>query len=336
MTGVPERPGGQGAQVSKYLDGLNGEWQRRLEMANRPGIAALAAYVSDENAIAFLGAGCSTPLYPLWGELVGNLIAHASERGVARERIELYRKLAPRNSDAVVELIRSDLGVARYLEYLRSIFRGKKDAQTAEPWTAIHAAVARIAFRATITTNYDPGILNARAQYGAPASVADFVTWVDEGELDRWRTGDAWLDRSAPVLYAHGIYSAPENIVLAMGEYRRAYSGRLTEVLRTVLTRDHVVWIGFSFADRHFQAILEGVAAMTGPAMARVAVPRHIAIVPLELGDGLDDPLVMRSFIETLYGAEAIFYPVRQGDHSALGALLEELREGFGGALRDT
>src|SRR5207302_6369993 len=74
-----------------------------------------------------------------------------------------------------------------------------------------------------------------------------FTTWEDELGLDEWRTGDVFGADELPVLFAHGQHSRPDSIVLATTEYRRAYAGKLPQVLARLLD-GHLVWLGFSFA----------------------------------------------------------------------------------------
>ena len=56
-------------------------------------------------------------------------------------------------------------------------------------------------------------------------------TWLDELGLDEWRTGRVFGGAELPVLYAHGVHSQPDSVVLAASDYRRAYAGKLAPVL---------------------------------------------------------------------------------------------------------
>ena len=47
-------------------------------------------------------------------------------------------------------------------------------------------------------------------------------------------------------------------MVLAASDYRRAYAGKLAQVLER-LDGGHLCWIGFSFADQRLAAILREV-----------------------------------------------------------------------------
>ena len=53
-----------------YLDGLPPAKREELARANDPGLTALRQYLASGQAVAFLGAGVSAPLYPLWAGLI--------------------------------------------------------------------------------------------------------------------------------------------------------------------------------------------------------------------------------------------------------------------------
>ena len=66
--------------MADYLDGLPPERAAELARVNGPGLAALRGYLESGAAVAFLGAGASAPLYPLWNGLIGELIDAAAGR----------------------------------------------------------------------------------------------------------------------------------------------------------------------------------------------------------------------------------------------------------------
>ena len=95
-----------------------------------------------------------------------------------------------------------------------------------------------------------------------------------------------------PVLFAHGQHNRPDSIVLATTEYRRAYAGKLPQVLAG-LVDGHLVWIGFSFADQRIAAILREVAERTGTRVDPGAAPRHVAVMAWDPAAAGNDPPVL-------------------------------------------
>jgi hypothetical protein len=68
-----------------YLSGLPEDQRDELTRVNAPGLTALREYLSSGQAVAFLGAGVSTPLYPLWDGLIGELVDAAADRLTPKE-----------------------------------------------------------------------------------------------------------------------------------------------------------------------------------------------------------------------------------------------------------
>jgi SIR2-like domain len=308
-----------------YLAGLPADQRAGLERVNGPGLAALRDYLKAVEVVAFLGAGASAPLYPLWAGLIGELTDAAADR-LSPEQVATCQELASSSPDAVVEIVRRSLGAGVFREVLRQVLRARSDAVTGRSWTDVQELVCRCAFRAVVTTNYDPGIVNARMRVRPGASETGFTTWENELGLDRWRTGDVFGEDELPVLFAHGQHNRPDTVVLATTEYRRAYAGKLPHVLARLLD-GHVCWIGFSFADQRIGAILREIGGQTGTRIDPGAAPRHVAVMPWDPEAEAKDPGVLAQRAEIEYGAQLVLYPAPRGDHAALPALLAGLTD---------
>jgi len=310
---------------ASYLAGLPADQRASLGRVNAPGLAALRDYLKSGEMVAFLGAGASAPLYPLWAGLVSELACAAANR-LSPTQAATCRALASSSPDAVVEIVRRDLGAGVFREVLRQVLRTRSDPVTGRSWTDVQELVCRCAFKAVVTTNYDPGIVNARMRVRPQASGTGFTTWEDELGLDRWRTGDVFGEDELPVLFAHGQHNRPDTVVLATTEYRRAYAGKLPHVLARLLD-GHVCWIGFSFADQRIGAILRQIGERTGTRAEPGAAPRHVAVMPWDPAAADNDPQVLAQRAEIDYGAQLVLYPTSGDDHSALAALLEGLTD---------
>ena len=226
-----------------------------------------------------------------------------------------------------MEIVRQQLGAASYREVLREVLRARVDPETGRSWTAVQELVCRCAFKAVVTTNYDPGIVNARMRVRPGASATGFTTWEDELGLDRWRTGDVFGEDELPVLFAHGQHNKPDSIVLAATEYRRAYAGKLPQVLAELVTDGHLAWIGFSFADQRIAAVLREVAERTGTRVDPGGAPRHVAVMAWDPDAEGNDPGVLTRRAEIGFGARLVLYPAPESDHSALGRLLADMTD---------
>ena len=322
-----------GDPAAGYLDGLPPEQAAELARVNEPGLTALRRYLASGQAVAFLGAGVSAPLYPLWDGLIGELVDAAAPRLSEREAATC-RALARENPEEMVEFIRQQLGVASYREVMRSALRTRVDPESGRSWTLVQELVCRCAFKAVVTTNYDVGIVDARLRVRPGAGATGFTTWEDELGLDGWRTGDVFGEDELPVLFAHGQHNKPDSIVLATTEYRRAYAGKLPQVLARLMD-GHLGWLGFSFADQRISAVLREVAERTGTRIDPGGAPRHVAVMAWDADAEGNDPGVLDHRAEIGYGARLVLYPARSGDHSALGRLLAALTDDQFGPVGD-
>ncbi len=104
--------------AADYLAGLPSAQSEELARVNDPGLTALRGYLASGEAVAFLGAGVSAPLYPLWDGLIGELVDAAAGR-LDEGAAATCRTLARQSPEEVVEIVRQQLGVASYREVLR-------------------------------------------------------------------------------------------------------------------------------------------------------------------------------------------------------------------------
>lgn len=314
-----------GDHFADYLAGLPPEQAAALAKVNGPGIAALRRYLDSGEAVAFLGAGVSAGLYPMWRGLIGDLVDAAGARLDPAEA-ESCKALADGSPEEAVEIIRQRLGVASYREALRQALRARVDPDTGRSWTPVQELICRCAFKAVVTTNYDPGILDARSRVRPGALATGFTTWEDELGLDQWRTGDVFGESELPVLFAHGLHYRPDSVVLATTEYRRAYAGKLPRVLARLMD-GRLIWIGFSFADQRIAAILRQIADHTGTTIDPGGAPRHVAVMSWDPDARNNDPGVLARRAEIAFGAQVVLYPAPDDDHSALALLLAGLTD---------
>jgi hypothetical protein len=205
---------------------------------------------------------------------------------MARRGVTTYREMARKSPYAVVQIVQEALGQVLYLEALRELSRTRRDSVTGRSFTAAQELTARCDFRGLVTTNYDPGIVNAQMAVRPQAASTGFASWTDEDAMDAWRTSDVFTEDELPVLYTHGHHNQPDAIVLATTEYRRAYRSGLDRVLHNLLETRHVVWIArFRFTDRRIMAILHQIEAPTKGAESTASDPYALAhVAEIEYG----------------------------------------------------
>jgi tetratricopeptide (TPR) repeat protein len=294
---------------------------------NRAAYDVLVSSLSEGEAIAFVGAGASAGMYPLWNQFIESLADHAVAEGKATPR-DAARWKADTNSSPQqrVNVIVRKLGEPRYRNFLKESFAPRRGSD-GKPYTVTHAALLRLPFSGYVTTNYDPALDYARADLRPDSLTTGTPTWRDDEEVYRWYTGDIFgRAGDCPILWLHGYWQRPNDIVLNSGEYSAAYKpGLYRNLFNGLWGQRHLVFVGFGFNDPQF-------TFMVGEYLRDLrdinALPRHVALLGMPVGeDGrLPDAEAVnewRDNLEADYHVRPLFYPVRDGDHSALQVLLD-------------
>src|SRR5215207_5555678 len=142
------------------------------------GLASLAEALRDQRAVAWVGAGASAGLYPLWTELVQLLATSARDAKLATDgELAGWLKLAGSRPQEVAAQIRKHLGDERYRTRLYEIFSTPPTDQ--RPFTDLHATLMSLPFSGYVTTNYDDGLIEARTSLRT-ATEPGWTTWRDE------------------------------------------------------------------------------------------------------------------------------------------------------------
>lgn len=291
-------------------------------VGNEPVFRELVELLNTDEAIAFVGAGASAPLYPLWDALVAQLAELAVTQRRAKPRQQQYwcRK-AKERPDRIAQQIRGVLLPGGFADFMRTTFGVRKGADGL-PFTPTHAALARLPFQGHVTTNYDHGLEEACSALRRDRKPKSF-RWDDE-TVSLWRRETPQDPRELPIFHAHGDVDRVDSMVLGIDDYRRVYTDQhpYLDLLGHLMSRERLVFVGFGFSDPWLVSFADRVATVSG-GRQRTA-PRHIAIVGLPEDEIEDADLHARELEESLH-ARVLFYPVRQGSHAALGELLDAL-----------
>jgi hypothetical protein len=300
---------------------------------NHPVFVDLVGLLKERLSVAFVGAGASAESYPTWSRLIELLADDAVAQGKAEpEDAERWKKDTASTPQQRVDIIVSKLGNPLYRDFLRHTFGPKRGAD-GKRYTAAHGTLLRLPFRGYVTTNYDPGLDFARQELRPDSLSTGTPTWQDAGTVYRWRTGDIFRSDDCPMLWLHGYWQRPDGIVLDPGSYGEAYKpGTYRETFKELWIREHLLFVGFGFSDPQFTFMVSEFLRDIADANP---VPRHVALLAWTVPhDGaVPDPEEIREKRETLeadYHVRALFYPVLNGDHSTLGALLDGLADACG------
>jgi tetratricopeptide (TPR) repeat protein len=295
---------------------------------NRAVYERLQTLMSEGSAMAFIGAGASFPLWPLWPQLLKELADEPVQRGLADAADKAqWLRAAGQKPLHVAARIHDRLKDNLYHTFLYETFKDRIGADGLG-FTPAQAALVRANFKALVTTNYDAGLVEARRVLRPDIRDTGFAVWNQNFQIDRWASGDLFRDGSpCPILFAHGHFADPPGVVLDAPAYRRAYQNTpYRRLFENLWTQEHLVFVGFSFNDAVLAQIADEVLWSTS--WQGGGEPRHVAML------GLDEeheytPEMRHEYLEP-FNAEGLFYPVRRGDdgrpdHSALQVLLESL-----------
>lgn len=286
----------------------------------------LSKVIAGSRAIAFVGAGASAGLYPLWPQLIRRLADEALVQGFASEAARTFWCDPKTKPQQAVQGIKQALRQGAYAEALRNIF-GRRKGPDGNSYTAVHAALMRLPFQGVVTTNYDLGLVDAQVDV-RPGASSGYATWHDRDPVNRWLTEDIFRDQRCPILFAHGVCERTDTIVLGADEYRQAYAtAPFSTLFNSLWGQRQLVFVGFGFSDPWLDFLAD--AAATRTAARDVAGPRHVAIFGLKPDESYTSER-RRSFRDA-YNADPLFYPISMTaygneDHSALLAVLQALR----------
>jgi hypothetical protein len=297
---------------------------------------ALVKLMREDKALAFIGAGASAGLYPMWGKFIDQLADHTVSQGKAEPKdADRWKKDTASTPQQRVNTIVRKLGESLYRNFLKATF-GPARGVDSKRYTPTHAALLRLPFRGYVTTNYDPALDFARAELRPDSLSTGTPTWQDDDEVYRWRTGDILQRDDCPMLWLHGCWQRPDGIVLNSGEYGQAYkTGIYRDTFKELWIREHLVFLGFGFADPQFTFMVGEFLRDLDDANA---APRHIAILGWPMPDDGSAPdfeeiKEKREGFEADFHVRNLFYPVKNGDHSALHVLLEGIGAKTGTAV---
>lgn len=296
----------------RSVPGNEGAWERWLEI------------LRSGSAVAFVGAGASSPAYPLWGGLLRVLmdVAVAEGRITEAER-SAYDGLAADQATHVADELRDRLGPGLTRHEIAKTFSPSRG------FTPTHSRLAELPFLGYVTTNYDLGLSLARAELGEPDVPIPF-TWRSP-DARRWflSAGDP-TNTGRPILHLHGLPSDPDSLILSESQYQAAYSDpRVQSFLEALWTQTALVFVGFSFTDPWIGALSRIALARTR--QTETDEPKHVAILGLRPADHETVSLRRRAMQRELH-SRILFYPLHETDegtwsHAELGRLLEEARD---------
>jgi len=214
------------------------------------GWQGLLADVRSGRCVAFIGSGCSRPIYGSWREFVTFMAKRAGE-------LAPDSSVPPRTFPDILQKCKAALDARGYQSYCNAL-REFLDPQDKDRYRDIHAALVHANLCSYVTTNYDNCIENAGVVKPNPLK-PDAVQSYPRDTL-----------RTAPltqryVIHIHGrAYDGTgakcllPDIVVTRDDFTNAYKrSDVTALLRTLITEHCVVFVGFSAEDGILEMIIQ-------------------------------------------------------------------------------
>ena len=331
------RQNGAGELTMQDLRALINEILRK----NRASREAMLTLISSGEVIAFVGAGLSAPLkYPSWNDLLAKLHGLASRtapfdpsEGVKADVLQ-YAEEIKKHLD----------GRGALREFYNAVGR-EFMPRNGTNCTACHHRLAKLPFRAFVTTNYDDSLeqaLNDCAMKELGRARPDPGLVIKPNKADRHIVSLFLRSIVEPadkhqrhIGHIHGRYNDTANIILAASDYEDAYGfilkgSKPRDVPSSTLHRQLVwslfatrqlVFFGCSMEDPYIKTLLDMVAAD----LWEWDQPIHFVVLPIDEDSALSVDTVTLAFGRL--GLQAVFFDNCNGTFAGLDQLLDEAIE---------
>lgn len=257
---------------------------------------------SPEKFAFFVGAGLSQPLFPSWGSFLGELLSAAKASGYeAGEEVQSYIKNGEYYLD-IAEACVSAMGNARYRDVLERVF-DKEFASDEVP--EAYRLLIELSPNVIVTTNYDriPEVAGAGAyRIGTNKTAAESARAIADGRR--------------LVFKMHGDIQDHSSIILKSDDYQSIMieGGATRNLLNSLLSTRHFIFLGFSLSDPHIGLILDNLKIVN----SGIPVSHYVFLNELS-------SFKTQAF-ERRYGVQVIAYTPQDARHPEVVELLRALK----------
>ncbi|MER9183701.1 SIR2 family protein [Mesorhizobium sp. M0767] len=266
--------------------------------------------------LVFIGAGASVASgYPSWTGLLKDLqkrIHIASNVSTLSPKLQVVLDELGDPLWHAEELVLR-LGEVEFHKFIEETFQAREPSVAG---SNLYQALAAIEFRHYITTNYDPCIEQAMSVVDRTYRV---LNWRDSKDVGSFFRSLSDPEAIASIIYLHGRYSTPRDIVFTESSYRIYLDDIFYRRLLAIFMTQPVVFIGFSMTDPELGQLLR-VARAT----MHTGAARHFGIFGYRTTEERD---LIKRRMDGKYGVRAVFYRIfndeaGKEDHGALVDLL--------------
>jgi hypothetical protein len=285
---------------------------------------AMFQLIESGEAIAFVGAGLSKPLYPTWSEFLQKLANKAVE--LTRKPISLGPGLSESDVLDYAEAIKRHFNDHASIDHYFAIF-GTEFGPQAGRCTEQQKKLLRLPFKGFVTTNYEESLEQAAHDCGETRRDCSVVIKPDDDHhlVTRFLLGLDDKTQPRRIAHLHGIHSETRQIIFTRSEYEHAYGtsrdGSWTlhrKLLWALLATRRLVFIGTSLDDPYLNELLGMVAAD----LWKWGQPIHYLVSPLDQHSIARQESDRARFNE--YGISVVYFENFDGTYRGLDQLINE------------
>jgi hypothetical protein len=247
---------------------------------------------SERPPIALVGAGASEGSgYVSWKALVEEM---EREAGAGDIGVRWKAALASFNDAPwTAEVHRKAMGEVKFQALIRKQFDHRDGL--GEP----HLTLAKMRFRHFLTTNFDPCIEASLERAGLKPRR---IHWTDHEDLSSFLINLGQPKEEKAVVYLHGRYDRPEEVVLTESAYVERYisSDDARRKLLAIFMTHPVVFVGFSMNDPDFANLMREVTARL-----KAKPPAHFALLAYSSSEERE---AYAARMEDKFGVRPVFY----------------------------
>lgn len=260
--------------------------------------------IKENKCVLFAGAGASIDAkVPSWNELVVTFVERVTEAYPElrnQEREEIEKLLCERKYMVLAAYCLRKLGTYEFSDVLR------QKLSCFEKKSLTHEILAKIPFKAVITTNFDDFIEQTNAHNGR------FYKTLLPSDMN---IAEERLGGALPILKIHGSYEDPDTIVLNKAEIRELLFNKpqYNETLKKYFTENTVLFYGYSFKDPDIDFILQEIMADK-----RGLTRKHYALLP-DVGE------IEAEYLLQEYNMQVVSYSTEINGHLPARGFLEKI-----------
>ena len=258
----------------------------------------LAVYLSTGRCIAWIGAGPSIELgLPSWDDLAKTIVTECQR--IPKRDIAAIQKLYDQQKyPELFDRVENTYGRQFLLDICSKSLHDKGIEGS------IYRELTKMGFLSYFTTNFDQ-VLRRHLKQSDTAVLTYSNSDDDLCAID--------VDTTPALVELHGTLSDPDSLVLTKADYQRWYQSGHKEAFQTFirshLSRDRILFVGYSLTDPDLMAIQERLAVNLRRAVS------SIALLPNASEDDVD-------YWGTYYNVDVLSYRAVGSDHSGLRSIL--------------